>query len=137
MQITRASDYAMRCVMFLASQPPNIVYSRRKVAAAIDAPEPFLGKIAKQLANSGILEVVQGARGGYRLAANPSKLTMLDVVESISGRINLNVCLERPDCCNRQPNCKAHRVWKDVNQNLRRMLGSVTISQLINGDRDK
>ncbi len=123
--------------MFLASQPPMKVYSRRKVAEATDVPEPFLGKIAKQLANNGILEVIQGARGGYRLAANPSKLTMLDILECISGRIYLNMCLEHPDCCSRQPTCKTHVAWKEINNNLRDMLGKVTISQLANGNRSK
>jgi DNA-binding IscR family transcriptional regulator len=33
----------------------------------MDIPAQFLGKIAQQLARAGIIEIVQGSKGGYRL----------------------------------------------------------------------
>jgi Rrf2 family iron-sulfur cluster assembly transcriptional regulator len=130
MRLNKAGEYAVRCVMHLAAKGNGNVISRREVARAMDIPEPFLAKIARQLTLAGILDVTQGSKGGYRLAQDPDELTLLDVVEAMIGQIFLNDCLCRPGSCRRSPTCLAHRVWKQVNQQLRSTLKNTTISQI-------
>jgi len=134
MRLTRAGEYAIRCVLYLAGRPPGGVISRREVAAAMDIPDPFLSKIAQQLAKAGIMEIIQGAKGGYRLVIPPEKLTLLDVVETITGEIFLNDCLMRPGACSRSPTCKVHQVWQKAREQLRSTLREATIDQLL-GDK--
>ena len=131
MRLTRAGEYAVRCVLYLAGRPPGEVISRREVASAMDIPDPFLSKIAQQLARAGIMEIIQGARGGYRLLVPPEKVTLLDVVEAISGEIFLNDCLMRPGACSRSPACKVHKVWQRAREQLRETLRQATIDQLV------
>ena len=130
MRLNRAGEYAVRCVMHLAKNGNGGVISRREVAEAMEIPEPFLAKIARQLTLAGILDVTQGSRGGYRLARNPDELTLLDVVEAMMGEIFLNDCLCRPKSCKRSPTCPTHRIWKRANQQLRDTLKSATFSQI-------
>jgi hypothetical protein len=66
MRLTRAGEYAVRCVLYLSAREEGTVVPRREVAEAMEIPGVFLGKIAQQLARSGILEIIQGARGGFR-----------------------------------------------------------------------
>jgi Rrf2 family iron-sulfur cluster assembly transcriptional regulator len=131
MRLTRAGEYAVRCILYLAGRPPGDVISRREVAAAMDIPDPFLSKIAQQLAKAGIIEIIQGAKGGYRLLVSSEKVTLLDVVEAISGEISLNDCLMRPGACSRSPTCKVHQVWQKAREQLRETLRQATIDQLL------
>jgi Rrf2 family iron-sulfur cluster assembly transcriptional regulator len=131
MRLTRAGEYAIRCVLYLAGRPPGEVSSRREVAAAMDIPDPFLSKIAQQLAKAGLIEIIQGAKGGYRLLLPPEKVTLLDVVETISGEIFLNDCLMRPGACSRSPVCKVHQVWQKAREQLRETLRQATIDRLL------
>ncbi len=131
MRLTRAGEYAVRCVLYLAGRPPGDVTSRREVASAMDIPDPFLSKIAQQLAKAGIIEIIQGAKGGYRLLIPPENVTLLDVVETISGEIFLNDCLMRPGACSRSPVCKVHQVWQKAKEQLRATLRQATIDQLL------
>jgi Rrf2 family iron-sulfur cluster assembly transcriptional regulator len=130
MRLNKAGEYAVRCVMHLAAKGNGKVISRREVARAMEIPEPFLAKIARQLTLAGILRVTQGSRGGYRLARDPEELTLLDVVEAMMGEIHLNECLCRPRSCKRSPTCPTHRVWKQANQQLRSTLRNATIAQI-------
>jgi Rrf2 family iron-sulfur cluster assembly transcriptional regulator len=130
MRLNRAGEYAVRCVMHLAKNGNGGVISRREVARAMEIPEPFLAKIARQLTLAGILDVTQGSRGGYRLAKDPGELTLLEVVEAMMGEIFLNDCLCRPQSCRRSPTCLSHRVWKKANQQLRSTLKNATIAQI-------
>ena len=101
MRLTRAGEYAVRCVLHLSSQKEGSIVSRRDISKQMDIPDQFLGKVAQQLARAGLIEIVQGAKGGYRLLVEPSKISLLTVVEAVIGQIFLNDCLMRPGSCKR------------------------------------
>lgn len=122
MRLTKAGEYAVRCALFLSFQGMGVVSSKKDIARTMDIPDQFLSKIAQQLARAGIIEIVQGSKGGYRLLVLPEKLTMLDVVESVIGEIYLNDCVMRPESCERVSLCAIHRVWEKARDQLRETL---------------
>ena len=134
MRLTRAGEYGVRCILYLAGNDHGKVVGRVEIAKAMDIPEQFLGKIAQQLAKSGFIEIVQGAQGGYRLLLSPDKLTLLDVVEAITGKIFLNDCIMRPESCFRSPGCLIHRVWEKAREQLRNTLREATFAKLLEGE---
>ena len=134
MRLTRAGEYAVRCVLYLASKEQGIVVSRKEVAGAMEIPDQFLSKIARQLAHSGIMEIIQGARGGYRLLIPLEKLTLLDVVESVAGEIFLNDCLMSPSACFRDAGCSVNRIWDKARNQLRNTLREATFDKLLAED---
>lgn len=131
MRITRAAEYAVRCVLYLSGQEPGAIINRNDVAMAMAIPAPFLGKIVQQLARVGILEIVQGAKGGLRLARLPSEISLLEVVEAVTGEIFLNDCILRPESCSRSPICPVHRIWDEARTELRRRLQDATFQRLM------
>jgi len=134
LRLTRAGEYAVRCVLYLASQGEGVVCNRKQIAAEMDIPDQFLGKIAQQLARSGFIEIVQGARGGLKLTASPAHLTLLDVVEAVIGEIFLNDCVIRPESCRRSQACSVHHVWDKARNQLRDTLRQATFSSLLEED---
>jgi len=134
MRLTRAGEYAVRCVLFLASQGVGVVCNRKKIAVEMDIPDQFLGKIAQQLARSGFLEIVQGAKGGLKLVAAPEHLSLLDVVEAVIGEIFLNDCVIRPESCQRSQACSVHQIWNKARNQLRDTLRQATFSSLLETD---
>ena len=132
MRLTRAGEYAVRCVMYLARNGgTEKVVSRQDIAAHGCIPHHFLGKIAQQLSRAGILEILQGAKGGYRLLVAPEKLTLLDVIEAIIGEIFLNDCVVRPESCQASSSCAVNRVWLEARDQLRTTLSRVTFAKLL------
>lgn len=131
MRLTRAGEYAVRCVLYLTSKGTGVVCNRKQIAAEMDIPDQFLGKIAQQLARSGFLEIVQGAKGGLKLAVAPEKLTLLDVVEAVIGEIFLNDCVIRPESCERSGACAVHYIWEKARSQLRDTLQDATFADLL------
>jgi Rrf2 family protein len=130
MQITLATEYAVRCALYLALHGGERTIPRREIAEAMEIPEQFLAKIAQRLARAGVLKITQGARGGYRLLEPPGSLTLLEVVEAAEGGICLNQCVLNPRICSRSCSCSVHEVWARVRQQLRDTLGGVTFADL-------
>jgi Rrf2 family protein len=134
MRLTRAGEYAIRCVLFLSNSGAGEIANRKEISRVMDIPNQFLGKIAQQLARSGIIEIIQGARGGYRLLISPEKLSLLDVVESVIGEIYLNDCVIRPETCENSPTCSVHRIWEKARDQLRDTLRESTFAQILAED---
>ena len=134
MRLTRAGEYAVRCVLYLASQEKGIVVSRKEIAHAMDIPNQFLGKIAQQLSISGILEIIQGSKGGFRLSISPEQLNLLHVIEAVVGEIFLNDCIFRTDSCKRSSTCAVHSVWQEARNQLRETLRKATFAELVKYD---
>ncbi len=130
MRLTRAGEYAVRCILYLSRHNSGKVSKRKQIAQAMDIPNQFLGKIAKQLAHAGLIEIVQGSKGGLRLVVSPAEITMLEVIEAVIGEIFLNDCILRPDSCDRSRACAAHQVWQKARDQLRETLAEATFDKL-------
>lgn len=99
MQITQEADYAMRIVRFLARLEPDLRAEARIVSADQGIPLRFALKILHKLTGAGIARSYRGVKGGYALARTASDITMLDVIESIDGRMSINKCLADSSRC--------------------------------------
>jgi Rrf2 family protein len=65
-----------------------------QLAATHGLPAAYLNKQLQALTRAEILESVPGARGGFRLARPPSKITLMDVVAAIEGTQEAFRCTE-------------------------------------------
>jgi Rrf2 family protein len=130
LEITRATEYAIRTVLHLALADAGRVVPRREIVERWEIPGQFLGKIAQRLARAGIIRIRQGARGGYLLLVPPERLTLLAVVEAAEGSIVLNQCLMHATSCSRSCGCSVHAVWAAARRQLRETLAGVTFAQL-------
>ena len=61
MWLTRAAEYAIRCVLYLTQQGRGVLVKRQKIADEADIPSHFLAKIAQDLARAGLIEIRQGS----------------------------------------------------------------------------
>jgi len=131
MRLTRAAEYAIRCITFLAKKGRGVLANKNDIAEQAEIPPHFLAKIAQDLARAGFIEIRQGARGGFVLLKEPKDITLLAVVETMIGEIFLNDCVARPSTCNVLNACGVHRVWLDARKQLRDTLRRATFDKLI------
>lgn len=134
MRLTRAGEYAVRCVLYLSAKGTGTLIGRKEIAMQCDIPDKFLAKIAQQLARVKLIEIRQGAHGGYVLAKEPGKITLLEVVEAIIGEISLNDCVTSSAVCRASGNCAVNRVWIKVRNQMRETMAAVTFAELLTED---
>jgi Rrf2 family protein len=130
MQLTRAADYASRVMVHLAGLPAGTRLSLPALAEAVEVPEQFLSKVLQMLGRSGLIQSQRGAAGGFELAADPERISMLDVVEAIEGPLQLNLCLGPGEACGRKFRCSVHHVWVEGQEALMAVLRKATIANL-------
>lgn len=134
MQITRETDYAIRCVLHLAHAPERVVMVE-EIAAARYVPVSFLAKILQKLKRAKIVRSFRGVKGGFQLARAPEDVTLLDVIEAIQGKVAMNACAVDPKICELSPFCVVHPIWKDVRADVEQMLRKHDFRSLAEKDK--
>lgn len=134
-QLTRASEYALRGMQYLARQPEDAVCMLAEISQAQDVPVSFLGKIFQALARANIVRSHRGAGGGFSLARAPESITMLQVVEAVEGKIALYECITDPGRCpeERRSACNVRPILYEAIRSLEAVFGQYTIADVVNG----
>lgn len=84
--VTSKSRYAVVAMAELArsgSRPVPI----KELAERRDIPEQFLEQLFSTLRRAGLLTSHRGMRGGYTLARDADEITVLEVVQTLDGKV--------------------------------------------------
>lgn len=89
MKVSRSIGYALLAVGYIArKQEVEGRVSSQAVSEEYDIPLEYLLKILQQLVRARVLSSKRGPQGGFWLAAPPSKITMLDIIEAVDGPLS-------------------------------------------------
>jgi Rrf2 family protein len=130
MQITRASDYAVRVMIHLAGLPAGSRMRQSELSKATDVSGHFLSKVLQQLVRSRLVWSRRGSGGGFALAVPATSVSLLDVVEAIEGPVRLNQCIAEGPSCERKSWCPAHQVWAEAQAAVVNVLGAASMASL-------
>lgn len=130
MVITRATEYAIRALLFLAKQPEGEIVYKKDICKTQDITPAFLTKVLQPLIKAGIVGSQRGVGGGFFLAKDPAQVTLLDIVEAEEGPLQLNLCLESNGACSRDLFCPVHGAWQEVQEKMGAVLKSYTFADL-------
>ena len=137
MVITRATEYAVRTVIFLAQQPKNDIVLKKDICRTQEVTPAFLTKILQPLIKVGIVNSQRGVGGGFLLAKDPNEITMLDILQAEEGQLKLNHCLVDADFCHRDAYCSAHEVWHDAQHEMAEVLKRYSVADLVRREKEK
>lgn len=80
MELTKTARYGLLAALEMAAASPDRRVTAGAVAGRHGIPEAVVAKVMSRLVHAGLAISSRGVGGGYRLAAEPSELTVLDVV---------------------------------------------------------
>ena len=136
LRVSKLADYGTLAISYLALEPGE-GRTAREIAAAIRVAAPTVSKILKILARNGLLVSLRGAGGGYRLALRPDRISVARVVEAVEGPFAFTECSGTPCHCIQEANCPVGSNWKRINQDVRKVLESVTLADMVRPARSR
>lgn len=129
MQLSSKSEYALLALLELAAEykegePLQI----RQIAAKQNIPERYLEQLLANLRRGGLVRSLRGAKGGYVLAREPWKITLLEVVNCIEG-----LDAQKPDKgagCKTLESAVVWDIWQELSQAANSVLQKYTLQEL-------
>ncbi len=131
------SEYAIRALIHLASQPSDSTVRINQMALEDDIPETFLRKIIPLLSKAGLVYSHRGTSGGIKLARSADAISLYDVFEAIEGRFYFNKCLISTDVCHCSEWCSVHLVWREVQDSVIGILSKKSLADLAKSNRNR
>ncbi|HVK31046.1 MAG TPA: Rrf2 family transcriptional regulator [Burkholderiaceae bacterium] len=100
MRLTQHTDYAIRVLMFATSLwDSERLASIREIAEAYGVSENHLMKVVHRLGQAGLLHTQRGRNGGLRLARDPARTRLGDVVRAMEEDMALVECFTDHSTC--------------------------------------
>lgn len=128
--LKREESYAVHAIIYAAENPGT---PTARMAKDLKMPPAFLAKVLRRMVEVGYLENRTGRNGGVFLVVDPGSLTLLDVIEKISGPVVLDTCQTQARCATQQRKgyCGLNGVWVRASLAIHDVLAAVNIGSLI------
>jgi Rrf2 family protein len=129
--LSNTAEYALRIMITLTETADDPLTSER-ISEITRVPGDYAVKVLQWLGRAGMVHGQRGRKGGFRLAADPTKTTLLDVVNVIDP-------LERIPSCplGRESHesglCPLHSRLDEVVGILIDSLGRMTLQSVVDG----
>ncbi|NFM46262.1 RrF2 family transcriptional regulator [Clostridium botulinum] len=126
MKYSKATNYALHTMLFLAMDRPNKIVGVQELAEKQKVSPTYLSKILTKLVKEGMINSSSGVNGGYSLSQNWEDISFLDIIHAIEGKSSLF------DCCLDSPSeCVIKKVMLSAEKKMEEELSNQKISDLV------
>ena len=128
MELSCKTEYALLALLELTAhykqgEPLQI----RQIAAQQNIPDRYLEQLLATLRRGGVVLSQRGAKGGYLLAREPWKITLLEVISCLEGSDSRG---KNHTSSNTVESAVVKEIWQEVCESAKQVLRSYTLQDL-------
>ncbi len=105
-----------------------------QVAGALDAPVSSVQQVLQALNRAGLVMSKSSGNGGYFLARDPRRISLLEIIQAVEGPLDGGRCILRSRPCHRKDVCSLHRVWMEAIGNFADALSRCSLAEVLSDD---
>jgi len=132
MHISKSAGYAVHGLIYLITKSATQPVQISEIAEYQDVSRTYLAKIFQQLSTARIIVGQRGITGGYMLAKEPTKVTLLNIVEAVDGPVMRRHCCLGVMGCEVRDHCTVLDVFVEANTRFANYLDGITLASLVN-----
>ncbi len=130
MELNNTSKYAIRILSYIANYSDGKLLSAREISEVLNIPYKFLTKIMTDLVKEGFIISIRGREGGNKLARDPSKITIMQILNTFNEFKNQTECILGIGNCHSKKICALHDQWIKPKTMISEMFNDTTIKDL-------
>ncbi len=133
LQLSKRVEYGLIALRHMAMRPLGQIFTAKELATEYGIPYEFLAKVLQKLAKSGIVNSLQGVKGGYTLGRRPSEMTLASVIQIVEQeRPMVAECyVDGPDSCYLFGNCTIRKPLGKLQRSLNVVFDKMTVQEII------
>ena len=131
MKLSSRSRNGTRMMVDLAQHYDKGPIQIGDIAKRQDISVKYLEQLVIPLKKADYIRSVRGPKGGHMLAKRPEEITVGEIVRILEGGIDLSVCIENPDVCEKTGSCLTRGVWEEATKAMFDKLNSITLAKII------
>lgn len=132
LKLSKKVEYAILAMQYMAMKDDLV--TAKQIASDNNLSFEFLAKSLQCLNKKGLINSVQGIKGGYNLAKNPKSITVADVIKAMDQKAALVDCTIHLDAdnedCERVDFCILKNPMMHLQSKINSILRKTTIYEL-------
>ena len=131
MKLTTRGHYSVKAMLDLSLQPNYGPASVNAIATRQYLPIPYLEKLLIELRRAGLVESIRGVNGGYKLAKNPTQISLSDILVAVGESMVVNRSEGNQSAGdNLATDWVTQMLWRRLNEKLQAALASISLADL-------
>ena len=134
LKLSTKSSYGLRACLTLAAS--DVLLSSAEISERDQIPRRYLEQILASLRQSGLVQSVRGAKGGYSLGRPAEQITMAQLVASVEGVLPPMLCTNpelQSDTCRSDSQCDCRGLCSELESSVTRVLEGTTLADILSG----
>ncbi|MCL1595402.1 MAG: Rrf2 family transcriptional regulator [Actinomycetia bacterium] len=135
LEMTKKSDLALKSLRCIGDSDGDLI-AGKWLADKLDITTHYLPQVISPLVKAGWVTSTPGPNGGYRLVSELDKISILEVIEAIEGRIEDQGCVQRGIPCPEFDLCALHEPWQNAREAMLKELARATVEANVRPCKD-
>ncbi len=128
LKLSTKGRYAVRIMTYLAARDEEGPARKQDIAESEGISPDYVEQILIRLRAGGLVQSHRGARGGFTVACDPNRTSVLDVLEATEGPLQIAPCVQ--EGCDHVTRCAVQCVWNEAAESLRQVFSGALLSDL-------
>jgi Rrf2 family transcriptional regulator, nitric oxide-sensitive transcriptional repressor len=132
-KINRKVEYALMALKHMRAKSPGELTSAKEICDSYGAPFDGMSRVLQVLAQKGVLKSEQGAQGGYQITRDLAKVSLQDLVEWMTGKIEIAKCMHTgaENSCEIRSSCNIVSPMMVLNKKLNEFYKTLSVAELL------
>ena len=131
-KINRKLEYALIALKHMSHKHPGQLTSAKEICDIYKTPFDPTSRVLQIMVQNHVLQAEQGAKGGYQITKDLSKLTLEDLSNMIVGKIEIANCFHgNYSHCEITHTCHIIAPMLNLNEYINKLFENVVVSDLI------
>ena len=132
MMVSSRGRYALRVLLDLAQHREDGYVPMHAIAQRQGISKKYMEQIMPALTKGGLVDSVQGKRGGYRLNRPPQEYSVGEILRLTEGDLAPVACLSSgAEPCGRASDCPTIRMWSRFNELTNEFFNGIALTDLM------
>ena len=132
MILSRASEYAIRAMVYMAEKGGENPTQLKDIAESEGIPFHFLAKTMQVLTRIRLVKSFRGPRGGFTLMKKPDQIYLYESVNAFDAISQWETtCILGINPCSDEVVCPIHEDWKPIKEEIFKMFQEKTLTDLV------
>lgn len=135
-KINRKIEYALIALKHMCHKTPGQITSAKEICDTYSTPFDPTSRVLQIMAQHGILQAEQGAKGGYQIIRDLSRISMKELSDMIMGPIEVTDCVHGDySNCGISATCHIIAPMLNLNEKINKLFGEIMVTDLIESRR--
>lgn len=131
-KINKKMEYALIALKHMSGKTPGQLTSAKEICELYHTPFDPTSRVLQIMTQNSILQAEQGAKGGYQIVKNLSKVSTRELSDMIVGPIKITNCAHDDlSKCNIASKCLISNAMINLNTSIQKLFSEIMIGDLI------